>query len=191
MSPIERSSGGGGGTTSPLTTKGDVFTFSTGNARLAVGSDHQVLTANSGATTGNDWEYPPGFEIGYDQITASVTVTSHNEAAGTTLITCAAHTFDGGLVIAEVFSPFVINPNPGVTDVSLYEGGTELVCLGGVSFTGGSFQQAFAAQWRFTPTAASHSYVLGGFTNVGNGTFGAGAGGANNFAPAFIRFIKV
>ena len=40
---------------SPLTTKGDVYTYSTGNARLGVGADGLVLKADSSTATGLIW----------------------------------------------------------------------------------------------------------------------------------------
>jgi hypothetical protein len=43
------------GGSSPLTTKGDVYTYSTVDARLPVGTDGQVLSADSAETTGLKW----------------------------------------------------------------------------------------------------------------------------------------
>ncbi len=45
----------GGGGASPLTTKGDLFTFDTADARLPVGSDGQILSADSSQATGLKW----------------------------------------------------------------------------------------------------------------------------------------
>jgi hypothetical protein len=49
---------GGGGLSSPLTTKGDVWGYSTTNARVGVGTNGQVLTADSTAATGVSWATP-------------------------------------------------------------------------------------------------------------------------------------
>jgi len=134
-------------------------------------------------------------EIGYDQITATVTVTSAVEAAGTTVITCAAHTFDGSPVIAEFFAPFVqptqvIN---GQVTVCLFEGATELgrlnSALNPTNATSGAGPSQ--AKLRFTPTAAAHTYTVTAFQNGGNGTIQAGAGGTATYVPAFIRFTRV
>ena len=45
---------------SPLTTKGDLFTFDTANARLPVGTNGYLLRANSSTTTGLEWSAGTG-----------------------------------------------------------------------------------------------------------------------------------
>lgn len=49
---------GGGGSTSPLTTKGDIWGYTSADARIPVGTDGQVLTANSGVALGVSWQTP-------------------------------------------------------------------------------------------------------------------------------------
>jgi hypothetical protein len=51
---------GVGGGSSPLTTKGDLYTFDTADARLGVGANGTVLTADSAETTGLKWATPAG-----------------------------------------------------------------------------------------------------------------------------------
>lgn len=48
-----------GGST-PLTTKGDLFGFDTANARIPIGSNNQVLTADSTQALGLKWATPSG-----------------------------------------------------------------------------------------------------------------------------------
>ena len=67
-----------GGSTSPLTTKGDVYTYSTTDARLPVGTDGQVLTADSTQATGLKWAAAGGTGT-----VTSVSVVSANGLAGT------------------------------------------------------------------------------------------------------------
>lgn len=68
--------------TDPLNTKGDIFTFGTANARLPVGTNGQVLTSNSAATLGVDWEAPTsGISLLTDGVVNS-TQTLLNLAAG-------------------------------------------------------------------------------------------------------------
>jgi hypothetical protein len=47
-----------GGTVSPLTTKGDLYGYDTTNARVPIGTNGQVLTADSTAALGLKWATP-------------------------------------------------------------------------------------------------------------------------------------
>jgi len=52
--------------TSPLTTKGDLFTYNSTNARLPIGLDTQVLVADSTSATGMKWATnTPATQLGY------------------------------------------------------------------------------------------------------------------------------
>jgi len=49
-----------GGLSSPLTTKGDLWGYSTTNARVPIGADNTVLTADSSEALGVKWAVPAG-----------------------------------------------------------------------------------------------------------------------------------
>jgi hypothetical protein len=66
------------GTSSPLTTKGDLYTYDTGNQRLAVGTNGQILSANSATATGLEWISATGG----DAIQKAINQTAHGLAVG-------------------------------------------------------------------------------------------------------------
>jgi hypothetical protein len=73
---------------SPLTTKGDLYTYSTDNARLAVGSNGETLVADSSTSTGLGWisNFAAGknkiingdFNINQRRFTSSTTSAEYN-----------------------------------------------------------------------------------------------------------------
>lgn len=133
-----------------------------------------------------------GTEIGYDQTTANTTVTA-TSAPGTTCLTCAAHTFDGAAVWAEVN---VTGLQPGVSvganlRVYLTEGSTQIAAVA-VVFTAAAANIIIGqyTRFKFTPSAGSHTYLLTCVASGGNGTFHSGTGTGGADAPSYVRFVK-
>jgi len=179
MSPII--SGGSGSSLSGVTVSGTA-------------ASGQVPVASS--SSAGSWKYPPGFEISYTQITANVTITSTTEATGTTLISPGAITFDGTAVYCELFGHLSSDAQAAGdnTVVSLFEGATQITELAWfrpeVALTA---VIPIFARYKFTPTAASHTYTITGFTTNSTGSnakLQAGAGGTGSVPPAYVRFVK-
>lgn len=139
----------------------------------------------------------PGYEIGYDQITSPVNVVGTTESAGTTIITCAAHNFDGSPVLVTFFTPFIEQSSNagGQVTVCLFESSTQITRLitDGTPATAVQNVVSMVGLYRFTPTNGSHTYTVTAFSPSTTGTpqIGAGAGGTAAYPPCFIRFTKV
>lgn len=145
------------GGASPLTTKGDLYTYSSADARLAVGSNSTILMADSGATTGNKWTtttYPNTVTSG------DVVIATGSNALGS----LALPSFAGQFIIEDGSAPIYYNPfNQFVYDFEFIEnsGSTNLIRTGGGS--GGSTGSS-------SYTDSNHPgvwdiYTSGGFAN--------------------------
>lgn len=137
-----------------------------------------------------------GGEIGYDQITANVSVTSTTEASGTTVIPGSAHTFDGSPVIATFCAPEgVVSSAGGFLVVSLFEGSTQIGRFTLIQWPASTASLIIPCigMLRFTPSAGSHTFSVTAIRNSASVTclIGAGAGGTGTLMPAFLRFTKV
>lgn len=165
-------------------------------SNLGAGSAGQVL----GGTTPS-YVYPPGYEINYTAITSTVNVVSTTESSGTTIISPGAVTFDGGLVLCHFQAIITIPTALSTTDqvtVSLFESSTQITrltrcALADLGATGQQVIATVSGFYRFTPTAAAHTYTVTAFTNSTTGTPSvvAGSGSTGGNPPAFIRFTKV
>jgi hypothetical protein len=85
----------------PLTTKGDLFTFDTADARLGVGTNGQTLVADSTASTGLKWATPAAAASGYTFITRQ-TFSAVATADIDSIFTSTYETYQ--IVIEECFS---------------------------------------------------------------------------------------
>ena len=78
----------------PLTTKGDLFTFTTVDARLGIGANNTILTADSAEATGMKWSALPGNVIDYTAINSGGTALT-----GATTITISGISGKSSLMI--------------------------------------------------------------------------------------------
>lgn len=171
----------------PVAVSGVVTTGTAAAGQVPVAS-----SASAGA-----WAYPPGFEINYTQITSNANVTDTSEATATALISPAAITFDGTAVLVEFFCASVLTDTAAAGDqliISLFEGSTQITRLAVLnSLVTSQHREPVVGRYRFTPTAAAHTYKVTAFTTstTGTPTLAAGSGGTAGMPPAFIRFTKV
>lgn len=156
----------------------------------------QVPVASS--SSAGTWKYPPGFEINYTQITSNANITDTSEATATALISPGAIVFDGTPVLVEFFASRISLPTAAAGNaisITLFEGATEITRFVTIQTPSVTAQDAVSAYavYRFTPTAASHTYTVCGFASstTGTPTIVAGSGGVAGAAPAFVRFVKV
>lgn len=163
---------------------------------LTIGAVEALFTAagkilqGTGSGTGAE-VFPPAYEFGYDQITSSVNCTSTTEASGTAIISCAAHIFDGSPVWAHFWAPTIVTPSNNHLYISLFEGATQLGRFTDFYINSSvTTQGPMIGRFRFTPSAASHTYTVTGHCNVGSAVVSAGAGGTGTLMPANIVFQK-
>lgn len=130
-----------------------------------------------------------GYEVGYDQITAGVTVSGTVIGSATTVIAGSSHAFDGNAVMMEFFAPAVTPGASGGVDFYLMEGATQIGVIGSAG-PGGSPVEPFIAKYRFTPSAGNHTYSIVGVRSTANASVSAGLAGTGTYVPAYLRFVK-
>lgn len=200
----------------PVTTvdaKGDLLAASAADAvgRLAVGSNNQVLTADSAQALGMKWATPAsgggGGELAYVQATSTVSVTSTNENAPNDLLVFGAVAFDGSTAVIIEFHCGTCSWGAGgvspVCFVNLWNGTTYPTnIIGRIAMSGHAnlnpgtnpdIQMPIHGYFRFTPPAASIAYRLR--ANVSgaapmNFMAGTGSGGALGYLPMWARIVR-
>ena len=133
----------------PLTTKGDLFGFSTVDARIPVGTNGHVLTADSTQSLGLKWAAPAGGGKLLQMVTSSTTTattiasTTYTDTTLTATITPSAATSKILILVTQYYA----------YDRATDQAGMHLQLLRG-------------ATGIFTPSSASDSVRVAGGTNV-------------------------
>ncbi|MEY2872952.1 MAG: hypothetical protein RLZZ373_323, partial [Pseudomonadota bacterium] len=161
---------------SPLTTKGDLYTYDTADARLPVGTDGQILESRSSETTGLKWIPPPSINTGYTTTaTAGATTTLTATSTGVQYFTgTLAQTVVMPVVSTLTLGQFWLIVNLSTTSITIQSSGgnTILTLLPGLqaTFTTISLVGTTAASWNAQLTGSSfiswagptsgHTYTL-------------------------------
>ncbi len=139
---------------------------------------------------------PPGAELAYAEVAASVTVTGASEATATTIVTAPAFTFDGVVAAWIEFYTPTIEPASvagGIIDVLLFEDGVSIGRLAYVRNPAAAnmLVPVGSVKRKRTPASGARTYSVRAAQTGGNGTVHAGPGGAGPAnAPGFIRVTK-
>lgn len=161
---------------SPLTTKGDLYTYSTVNARQAVGTDGQGIIADSNQTNGIRYQdcYPKNYIVNSDAEVGTEGWATYADAAGNIPVDGT-----GGTATSLTFSRSTSSPLDGVGSFSMAQANSTSLQGKGVSyaFTIDSADQAKPLAIQFNYNASSTFVAANGITaplNDGTTTTNAG-----------------
>jgi hypothetical protein len=115
----------------PLTTKGDLFTFTTVDARLGVGTNGHVLTADSAQATGLKWAAAAGgkvLQVVQGTLTGAVSTTSTSfvDTGLSVSITPSSATSKVLIMYYHVFSVLKTSTTNAGGTINLLRGATDL-----------------------------------------------------------------
>jgi hypothetical protein len=183
----------------PLTTKGDLFTFTTVDARIGVGANDTVLVADSAQATGLKWAAQNGQTLlSTTSLSGATTTISSISQSYKTLIAVIT-----GLTNATGNGKFRIDINGGATNN--FYGGTKFLQGAGVGTYGEGFGYAVAGDANVLRTDAKNALVFtlpnytvaaiktwnyyGAFVEAAAGQYSFNSAGYNNDTTATTSLI--
>lgn len=203
--PLTLANGGTGGT-SALTARTSLVVPAIGNSTSIAGAPTTGTWARGDqwldsmgvfwtctvAGTPGTWMPPIGYEWAYSELTASMNITSTNNAAQQTIVPGVSRSYDGSPVMIEFYASRLDSPASSQTLLHLCDGTTN---LGYFALMMGQTPQVVGAvataKRRLTPTPGTHSYNVTGWVSTGQGYIGAGPGNATLVHnPVYLRVTR-
>ncbi len=192
-----------GAAVSPLTTKGDLYTYSTGDARLAVGANGETLVADSSTSTGLRWQgdYAAGknkiingdFNIFQRGTSTTIGVGAYwadrfamNMVAAVPTGTASRQTFTPGAAPVagyegNYFGRVNITAHNNCTQYYIYQKIENVTTFAGQSVTLSVFLKADAA-------TAIGVYLVQNFGSGGSGAVSTTMDAAKSITDGFVRY---
>jgi len=152
------------GGSSPLTTKGDLYTYSTADARLGVGTNGHVLTADSAEATGLKWAAAGGG----GKVLQVVSATLANDASSSS--TSYADTGLSASITPSSATSKILTIQSSTVDVSsgnannaislkLFRDATNILTLDDLFFTGTALRKLASYSYTYLDSPATTSAI--------------------------------
>jgi hypothetical protein len=177
------------GAASPLTTKGDLYTFGTSDTRLGVGANGTTLVADSAEATGLKWATAGGANVGSATASVDAAQTTTSSSAGDLATAGPAVTLTTGTSALVIVNAKLGNDTDNRGAIMFFEvsGSTTIAVAEERSLlfengTANSFYPRASAAYRVTLTAGSNTFTA---------KYARIAGGTAYFATRVITVIDL
>jgi len=144
---------------------------------------------------GSAWVAQGASELFYNEVTASVAVSSTTAGTSHLVAGGGAWTYDGSPILIEFYAPQVQTGNLGAGAslmIQLYDGATDLGFWGQfITPSAGVLCTPVNLRRRIVPTAGVHTYKVGAWVPTGGpGSVGMGLGNAGQLSPGIFRVSR-